>query len=303
MEITPNVSVIIPHLNQNGALEKCIISLQKQSYPHANVEIIVVDNGSVLVPNIDNISFKKLEVLIEKTPGPGPARNMGVGNSGGKFLFFIDADCVADPNWIKNGVARLVVDSDTILGGEVKILPSGRSPMPAIEAYENIFAYLQETYIIKVGFSGSGNLALNREVFDEVGGFPGIDVAEDRGWGAQALKAGFRFTYCPDMIIFHPARVRFKEIFDKWARHSRHDFSELRNKPWALLKWTGRSAIVFASIPVHSIKVIGSGRLSGVVPKLKAIFALVIIRLYRVMFMLGMIVSKKFRNQDISWNK
>ena len=236
MEITPNVSVIIPHLNQNGSLEKCILSLQKQCYSLTSIEIIVVDNGSEIVPNIDNNHFNKLKVMIEETPGPGPARNMGVDKSGGKVLFFIDADCVADPDWIKNGVARLLDNPDAILGGDVKILPSGRCPMPAIEAYENIFAYQQETYIKKMGFSGSGNLALSRDVFDKVGSFPGIDVAEDRGWGAKALQAGFQFLFCPDMIVYHPARESFKEIFDKWARHSRHDFSELRNKPWALLK-------------------------------------------------------------------
>lgn len=301
--IHPTISVIIPHLNQNEALTFCIASLQKQNYPLENVEIIVVDNGSKILPTGSGDAFKSLLVLSEATPGPGPARNTGVGASGGEMLFFIDADCTADPDWVKSGVFSLLEEGVSVIGGDVQIPIADKTNMTALEAYEMVFAYQQETYIKKVGFSGSGNLATSRAVFDKVGPFPGIEVAEDRAWGASALKKGFKFTYCPEMIIYHPAREAFDEIFQKWARHSRHDFAELRHEQWALLKWTWRTFLVLGSIPIHSFKVIASSRLKGFLPKLKAIMALAIIRLYRIGYMLRMVFNKKFRDQDVSWNQ
>ena len=105
------------------------------------------------------------------------------------------------------------------------------------------------------------------------------------------------------MIIYHPAREAFDEIFQKWARHTRHDYAELKDEPRAYLKWAWRTFLVLGSIPIHTFKVITSSRLRGFTPKLKAIMALAIIRLYRVGYMARMIFSKKFRNQGVSWNQ
>lgn len=299
----PDISVIIPHLNQNEALTFCIASLQKQNYPLDKLEIIIVDNGSKVIPSLHSRVFKNISILSEATPGPGPARNTGVGASGGEMLFFIDADCTADPNWIKSGVSSLLEGDAPIIGGDVQIPIADKNSITALEAYEMIFAYQQETYIKKVGFSGSGNLAMSRGVFDQVGPFPGVDVAEDRAWGATALNKGFKFIYCPTMIIYHPARDTFDEIFQKWARHSRHDFAELKHEKWVLLKWAWRTFLVLGSIPIHTIKVITSPRLHGFIPKIKAVMALATIRLYRVGYMARMIFSKKFRDQGVSWNQ
>lgn len=301
--VYPDISIIVPHLNQNDALSQCILSLEKQNYPLDKLEVIIVDNGSKIVPALNNKVFKGLIVLSESTPGPGPARNTGVSASSGHTLFFIDADCTADPHWILNGVTALENGEAPIIGGDVRIPIADYTKLTPLEAYEMIFAYQQETYIKKVGFSGSGNLATRRAVFDAVGPFPGIDVAEDRAWGAQALGKGFKFTYCPSMIIYHPAREKFSELFQKWARHSRHDFSDLKDQSVPLLRWAFRSLLVLASIPIHSIKVITSSRLKGFIPKIKAIMALAIIRFFRVGYMLRMIFSKKFRNRDVSWNQ
>jgi len=301
--MSPIVSIIIPHLNQNDALDKCISTLRLQTYPLKKLEVIIIDNGSLAIPSIKNDVFKDLLILSEDTPGPGPARNTGVASSNGEYLFFIDADCTADKDWISNGIFALSNDRTAILGGDVKIPIFDKESITSLEAYEMIFAYQQENYIIKQGFSGSGNLAASRFVFDQVGPFPGIEVAEDRAWGAQALAKGYNFTYCSSMIIYHPAREEFSELFQKWARHSRHDFAELESKKWALVKWFWRALMVLGSIPIHSLKVITSDRLKGIGQKSKAIAALAIIRLYRVGFMLRMVFNKNFRNQTVSWNK
>ena len=303
MAVLPIVSIIIPHLNQNQALEICLQSLEKQLYPLSNLEVIIVDNGSKNIPTPTNTSFKSLAILSEKTPGPGPARNTGVKASTGEFLFFIDADCFAEENWVSSGIELLGKGEATILGGELEIAIEDNDHITPLEAFETIFAFSQKNCCEKLGYSGSGNLALNRKVFDEVGGFPGIGSAEDFVWGGMALSAGFKFTFCPDMIVYHPARQTYHEMFQKWERHSRHFYADYKDNSWPLIRWTWRSFLVFASIPAHALKIILSSRLSGLAPKLRAIQALIIIRLFRVSFMLRMVFSKKFRDAEVSWNQ
>ena len=43
----PFVSIIVPARNEAGYIERCLTSLQHQSYPRQEYEIILVDNGSV----------------------------------------------------------------------------------------------------------------------------------------------------------------------------------------------------------------------------------------------------------------
>ena len=96
----PRISVIIPYLNQPEHLPRCLASLQTQSWPAENVEIIVVDNGSASMPRDICAAVANVRLEQELTPGPGPARNRGVALSHGDILAFIDADCVADPEWL-----------------------------------------------------------------------------------------------------------------------------------------------------------------------------------------------------------
>ena len=65
------VSVIIPHLNQADALERCLASLAAQSRRDLIAEIIVVDNGSTggLAPLAARFSC-----CIDSIPAPGGNR-------------------------------------------------------------------------------------------------------------------------------------------------------------------------------------------------------------------------------------
>ena len=94
-----DISVIIPVFNGAKIIKKCLDSLLRQDLKPR--EIIVVDNGST-----DNTvalvgDYKEVYLLEEKTPGAGMARNKGAREAGGSILAFIDADCQAAQDWIK----------------------------------------------------------------------------------------------------------------------------------------------------------------------------------------------------------
>ncbi len=64
----------------------------------------------------------------------------------------------------------------------------------ALEAYECVHAYRMKEYIEKQGFTGTGNLALRRDVFEVVGPFGGLHIAEDLDWGQRSGRMGYRIT-------------------------------------------------------------------------------------------------------------
>ena len=89
-------------------------------------------------------------------------------------------------------LARFAADPDlAALGGDIRVYPAdpGR-PAPA-EAYEAVYAFRQQLYIERQGYSVTANIAVRRSVFDAVGGFGGIGIAEDNDWGQPRRRLGF----------------------------------------------------------------------------------------------------------------
>jgi len=294
------ISVIIPHLNQPEDLEACLGSLGDQTLDHSFFDIIVVDNGSSSPPDTVIARHPRARLLRESKPGPGMARNTGVENSTGAVLAFIDADCRAHPDWLRNALDALSrLPKWSILGGDVQICREAGSKITAIEAYEAIFAYRFELYIRRHGYSGTGNLVVRRTHFEMVGRFGGIQVAEDMDWGRRACAAGFTFRYVPQMIVYHPARKSIGELLVKWDRHTQHYLRMARGHPAWRVRWVARAIALLISPAVDWTTVISTKRVSGASARFKAFLVLVAIRSYRAWRMLRILGN----NEGVRWNR
>lgn len=97
------ISVIVPIYNVEKYLQKCIDSILKQTY--TNIEVILVDDGSP--DNCGKIcdDYKQLDhriSVIHKTNGGlSDARNVGIKESNGEFIVFVDSDDFINPNMIE----------------------------------------------------------------------------------------------------------------------------------------------------------------------------------------------------------
>jgi glycosyltransferase involved in cell wall biosynthesis len=294
------ISVIIPHLNQPQALGACLASLDAQTFDRAAFEVIVVDNGSRALPVEVIARHPGVQLLHEPRPGPGPARNTGVATAQGEILAFIDADCRADPNWLRSLQAALASSpAGTVLGGDVRIWRSDANHLKAIEAYESVFAYRFKLYIEKHGYSGTGNLAMYRRDFDAVGPFGGIEVAEDIDWGRRARAAGRHFHYVPEMIVFHPARDSLQELYVKWDRQILHYWRMGEGKPAWRLRWISRSLVVLASPLAGAVTVLTSDRIAGFSARWSAISVMAAVRVHRVAMMLSLLRGSR----SVAWNR
>ncbi len=92
------VSVVVPVYNVERYLDKCIDSIVNQTY--RNLEIILVDDGSPdSCPRMCEEWARKderIRVVHKENQGLGMARNTGIENANGKYIFFFDSDDYVD---------------------------------------------------------------------------------------------------------------------------------------------------------------------------------------------------------------
>lgn len=291
------LSVVVPHLNQPGALARCLASLAAQTEPPD--EIIVVDNGSRSLPETVCAAHPGVRLLAEPTPGPGPARNTGIRAARGAILAFIDADCRAAPDWIATIRAAFADPRAAVLGGDVRIDCADPDRPTVWEAYESVYAYRMDRYIAREGYTGTGNLAIRRAVWDAVGPFAGIGLAEDRDWGRRATAAGHDLRFVPAMRVWHPARASLAELAAKWDRHIGHEFAAAPSRGRLWLKALAMPASVLWEIP----QIATTDRLHGPRARVLALAGLVAIRAHRMRAMLRLLVRGGAERLPAGWNR
>jgi glycosyltransferase involved in cell wall biosynthesis len=98
----PKVTIIIPTYNSDATLAACLCSVRNQSY--SPTEIIIVDNFS----NDATVAIAKEfgTRMIQQKSTPAVARNIGIANSTGKYIFFLDSDQVLSPSVIAECVEK-----------------------------------------------------------------------------------------------------------------------------------------------------------------------------------------------------
>lgn len=128
MQSNPLVSVVVPAYNMGEQLKKSINRILNQTYE--NIEVLLVDDGSA-----DN-TFEVCRELEKTNPrvkcfhqpnsGAGPARNKGIENAEGKYIFFADADDEMKPELIERTVLRMEDNGcDLAVFGFKRLLPDG----------------------------------------------------------------------------------------------------------------------------------------------------------------------------------
>jgi GT2 family glycosyltransferase len=278
----PLVSVVIPHYNDLEALRVCVAGLHRQTWPASRMEIIVADNNSACGLEAVREAAPDCRIVHAPIQGAGPARNAGVRASRGEILAFIDSDCDPRPNWVENGVRAL--SSFDFAGGHVETSPRDPLNITPVEAWEMVFGFDFERYILVEGYTGSGNMWVWRRVFDAVGGFR-AGIAEDMDWSFRATAAGFRLGYQQDAVVRHLARTTWADLTTRWRRVLFEHYALAREKRLGLLRWAARTISMPLSIAPHLGRVFSSDRLPDWRTKAGAASVLVAHRMWRTCIM------------------
>ena len=121
MKKTRKVSIIIPVYNAEKYIEECIKSCLAQTYE--NCEIIIVNDGSTDgSENKIKPYFKKVKYIRQENMGGSVARNTGLDNASGEYIYFLDSDDVIFPQTIRNLVDAIeFASSDLSIGAFMTI--------------------------------------------------------------------------------------------------------------------------------------------------------------------------------------
>ena len=123
------VSVVVPIYNVEKYLDRCINSIASQTY--SNLEIILVDDGSPdNCPSICDEWAKKdsrIVVIHKDNQGLGMARNTGIDNATGKYIFFFDSDDYVDVSIIEKCVnSAIEYGSEVVVFGRNDVYDDGK---------------------------------------------------------------------------------------------------------------------------------------------------------------------------------
>jgi Glycosyl transferase family 2 len=173
----PLVSIIIPCFNGEAYLRETLESALAQTYPC--VEIIVVDDGST--DRSGGIAQEyPIRYIHQSNRGLTPSRNLGIQESRGSYIVFLDADDRLKPEAIEIGLrvlaqhpeCAITVGDHLFVSADGSYLgPSKKKCLPGAH-YE---ALLQSNFIEMIS-----SVLFRKSVFDAVGIFDvNLRVAED----------------------------------------------------------------------------------------------------------------------------
>ncbi len=123
------VSVIVPIYNVSEYLVKCVNSIRTQSY--RNLEIILINDGSIdnslqiceRLSKLDN----RIKLINQNNKGLAETRNVGIENSSGEYITFIDSDDFIENDMVSTLLANaLEYNADVSHGRAILHTRNGR---------------------------------------------------------------------------------------------------------------------------------------------------------------------------------
>ncbi len=224
----PLVSIVIPTYNRKKKLIRLIDSILQSEYPKDMLEIVVVDDASTdgtyeeIIRRYKDLVDKGILKIIrtEKKVLLAGARNLGVKNSRGKYIFLIDDDNVIDRNTIsllvefmeKHPEVGVVAPLMLYYDEPDKVWCAGvrRNYITSLTTYlyrDKKIAEVKEKIIESEDFPNA--FMVKREVFEKIGLFNDKEfpIHYDEGdFCARARKVGYKVVCYTDAKVWHDVR-------------------------------------------------------------------------------------------------
>ena len=248
------VSIIIPVYNCEKYLDRCIISVLKQSYQ--NFELILIDDGSKDASA--DIVKKYLQPdrvigVFQDNQGVSAARNAGMKIASKEYIMFIDADDYIESNYVEEYIKTISgTDFDIVMGGFTKV--TGEH----VEFVRRLNGGEFSKYVVG---GPVAKIYLRKFLEDNNITFPKISESEDVYFNMTAISknakigytnnTGYYYYYNPDSISNTLFKGFSDEInilsladyinFEKVENHELHQYFIMRYIIWYLL-YTGKGA-------------------------------------------------------------
>ncbi len=195
MKFTPLISVVIPAYNAEQFLDETLESVLSQTYE--NWECIIVNDGST--DNTEEIAKKwcekdaRFRYFYKENSGASDTRNLGIKETRGEYIAFLDADDLYMPNFLEICLENLVEKDVDLVAPKMlefwdvqnEVIEDEDKKDYLYSGKEGIALFLHSNRITMA-------LLCKKSVMDEVGGFTWHKKAEDLHCWLKVLFAGYK---------------------------------------------------------------------------------------------------------------
>lgn len=223
----PRVSVVVPVFNKAAFLRASLDSIVAAARRlEGGIELFFVDHMSTDGSYEVAEEYRDAATVLRVSGGhPGTVRNHGARRARGEYLSFLDCDCVVPEDYFRRLVAVFEETGAAAVGCEVGI----PADAPTIERV------WYELHVVRRDgprhYINSGNFALRRAVFEEIGGFD------------ESLPSG------EDTDICRRVRDAGHAIYESWRLDVVHLDNPKRLWPFARKQyWHGLGALGTAHV-------------------------------------------------------
>ena len=212
------ISIIIPARNESANIKACLDSICLQSYPAHLYEVLVIDDHSTddtasIVKNYPatNIRLISLQDVLQNgiiNSYKKKAIEIAISKATGQLIVTTDADCIIPEKWLQTIAEFYGQTNAALMVMPVAFLPITQSDELGAKLL-SIFQSLD--FMVLQGITGASvykkahsmcngaNLAYTKKVFEEVGGFKGIDHIAS---GDDMLLMHKIFRLYPEKVLF-----------------------------------------------------------------------------------------------------
>lgn len=220
------VAIIIPTLNEERFIAKCLDSIITQTFPFDEMVIMVVDGGSrdktrEIVTDFSSI-YPNIRLIDNPNRIQSIAFNLGVKNSPAPFVVRLDAHALYDPKYIELCIKHLESNAELgNVGGRWIIESQNGSLIAKSNAILNQMKFaiggaefrvgneLKEVETVPFG-------AFRKEVIEKIGGMnPNLPRGEDNEYNTRIREAGFKILFDPNIIATYYARPTLKSFVEQ----------------------------------------------------------------------------------------
>lgn len=250
-----SISIIIPALNEERMIGRCLESLAKLESSRDLFEVIVVDNGSrdrtleIAESFHDRLNVK---VLQKTNVRISALRNLGARAAAGDILAFLDADCLAPQDWLDRMLELVPADGAGVVGAHYLL------PDDSTWVGRTWHRYQEAPKSGEVSHVPAGDLIMRREDFLRLGGFDEtIQTNEDYELCERARKSGMQVRAFPVIGVVHLGTAQsLRVFFRKQAWHGTHVIKVFLRD---MLKSHNRKAVFFAAYTLLCVLAVLAG--------------------------------------------
>lgn len=194
------VSLYIPCFNAQSYLRECLDSVFRQTY--AADEVLVIDDGSTDASVRIAESYPVRVISQGRNLGLAVARNTALCESRNEFIASLDADCLADPDWLEILMANLV--SNDLIGAGGRLIEKNISGIADKWRSAHMGQDLGDQ-LRRVNFLYGSNCLFRKKALFTVGlyrqefntNYEDINISE------RLTAYGFKMVYDPKAIVKH----------------------------------------------------------------------------------------------------